>query len=142
MRILYNPALLNTASVTFSSNLGNAGLSTPEALQKVVSIGSGVISFWAMSLLYDSELLTLQGSSGGSITLATLHFNGLAAGSTTLAFDWSHGYDVKGMNNEILAGYGSSSAVPEPGTLLLMGSGLLGLLGLRRRGSLLSRFGR
>jgi hypothetical protein len=133
--VLYNPAALaglTGVSVTFSSWLGDVG--SFEVLQSTV-LSSGRIDFAAVSLLSDLALQARQASAGGSIVLATLNFIGITSGNTTLAFDWYKGQDVKGANNEIIAGY-----VPEPGTFLLMGSGLLSLLGFRRRGSLLARF--
>jgi hypothetical protein len=99
------------------------------------NLRTGFVDFAAVSLLSDADLLTLQAGYGGSVTLATLNFTGTNAGFSSLAFDWYKGQDVKGAGNEIIAGY-----VPEPGTFLLMGSGLLSLLGFRRRGSLMARF--
>jgi hypothetical protein len=135
LSILYNSTLLNATSVNFNSLLGESFAF--EVLQSAILTSPGVINFAAVSLLSDSALQALQSSANGTITLATLNFSGLAAGSSTLAFDWYKGKDVKGLNNQVIAGY-----VPEPGTFLLFGSGLLSLLGFRRRGNLLAWFRR
>jgi hypothetical protein len=138
--VLYDTAHLNVTSVTFNNLLGRPSFEVLQAANYLTT-KAGVIDFAAVSLLSDSKLVTLQSASvaGGSITLATLTFTGDSSYLTSgnLAFDWYQGQDVKGLKNAVIAGY-----VPEPGTFLLFGSGLLSLLGFRRRGNLLSWFRR
>jgi hypothetical protein len=136
--VLYDTAHLDVTSVTFNNLLGRPTFEVLQAANYLTK--DGVIDFAAVSLLSDSKLVTLQSASvaGGSITLATLTFTGTSSYLTSsLAFDWYQGQDVKGLKNTVIAGY-----VPEPGTFLLFGSGLLSLLGFRRRGNLMSWFRR
>lgn len=135
--VLYDDAILAATSVTFGSFLGDLD---PLAFETIVDSDlsmSGVVDFAELSLLSDFELEGLQ-MGLDSFTLATLSFDTLAVGTSPLTFfiDESIGKDVKGRNAQVLdltAGSGSISAVPEPGTLLLIGAGLVGMAGLKRK---------
>jgi hypothetical protein len=147
---LYNTERLSATGITFKYGLGmpDTKVDDPTVMQDSSKLAGsarvftpGVFDMYALSLFRDPDLLAWQtGMSGyihnGVLTLATLTFADLG-GSNDLGFSfaWSAGLDVKGLGNEIIAGY-----VPEPGTFLLVGSGLLGLFGFRRRGNLLSGF--
>jgi hypothetical protein len=135
--VLYNPAALaglSGVSVSFGSWLGDVG--KYEVLQSSV-LSSGLIDLASVSLLSDLALQSRQNPAGGSLVLATLNFDGVTSGSTSLEFDWYKGKDVKGLKNEVIAGY-----VPEPGTFLLVASGFLSVLGYRRRNWLMTKFRR
>lgn len=102
-------------------------------------LAPGVIDVAEVSLEDDATLATQQGD---SITLFTLLFDTVRAGTTPLEIILNDFNDVKGRDAEILPLDPSSgvitvtsSAVPEPGTFVLLGTGFLGLLGytLRKR---------
>ncbi len=153
--VLYNSTATVNTSVRFAPWLGNPGslLLPPEVLQQYSVTGTdglpgqGVVNFLAGSLLNDSELLALQHDPRVSypyVTLATLDFNVTAGTDLLLLFDWSNvrgQRDVKGLSSPGPDGFPlagvilpAAPAVPEPGTLLLIGAGALTLL-IRRRGN-------
>ena len=108
----------------------------------------GVIELLANSLLSSAELATLQTTS--PLPLATLSFTGINYGTSLLSF--SPFFLVDGANppnwltvdEAQTASITVSAPIPEPSTLLLLGSGLLGFTGLRRRigSSIRKRFNR
>ena len=67
--------------------------------------------------------------------MASLTFNAVGVGKTDLSFSKIKLGDVSG--DPIMADIGSGSvtvsAVPEPSTYLLLGLGLLGIAGLRKK---------
>lgn len=132
--ILYNTAILLPTTVDFGLWLGNATQQivpgTFEVYQGSAVQPGGVIDIAALSMWSDLDLQARQSSAGGSIILATLNFNALTDGATSLGFSWGPGQDIKGAGNTPIY---PPAAVPEPGTILLLGSGLAALLPFRRR---------
>ena len=111
LTVSFNPAILSPTGVAFGLFLRNPGL-----LQALTGFNflSGLVEFAEVSLLSPAALDALQPA---SFTLATLSFTALASGTTTLAFSQITVDDA----------FGNKLAIPEPGTLLLLGSGLAGL---------------
>jgi hypothetical protein len=135
--VSYNASRLTATGIDFKYGLGIADIDT--ARQGAVWSTSGVFDLWSLSLYNDTDLLNWQsGADGfidqGTLTLATLYFNDSGAGNHGLAFNWYEGQDIKGLNNEIIAGY-----VAEPCTLFLLGVGLAALGSLRCRSNILKR---
>jgi hypothetical protein len=137
--IAYDASIVTATGVTFGTWLGDESLL--EAFTDFDLSTLGLIDLAEVSFLSDADLALLQG--GGEITLATLTFTGDNSGTSLIQFInyGSGGNDVKGASN---TPYGSpgltngsitvvSTGVPEPSTLLLLGLGLLGFAGLRKR---------
>lgn len=98
-----------------------------------VTHGVGTVNLYELSFDSADDLNTFQ---VGSFTLATLTFDTLAVGTSSLDITlgaWGLG-DANG--NALTVDQiqsGSISPVPEPATMLLVGSGMAGIFGLRRK---------
>lgn len=118
--ILYDDSLLSPLTVTFSSELGIA-------LSDATLLSPGVLDIAAVSLLSDADLMALQ--DGNSVTLATLSFQVLAEGESTLDFSFDAFNDVKGANNAVLDVVADPAVInpgiPEPSSAMLFAVGAL-----------------
>ncbi len=136
--VTYDSTILTATNVIFGSSLGIFDFF--EVFESFELSTSGVVDFAALSALDDTDL-SVQGD---SVTLATLSFDALSDGMSSLNFvldppnDPAPVKDVKGRNAEILlltVGEGSVDAtvapIPEPSTIFLFGSGLVGLVGMK-----------
>ena len=128
--VLFNDAVLAFDSYSLTDNLGD--ISAGDASDwSWGDLGGGTANLAELSWLGD---LSFQPD---SFTLATLSFTGIGAGTSLLFFDsvlisdaW--GYDICTIPG---AGAVSVAPVPEPGTFLLLGAGILGLVAVRFRGN-------
>ena len=113
----------------FGSSLGDPQ-SGDETLTRVASSVGGVVNLFELSFLGENELDDLQRS---SFTLATLTFKTLGVGVSPLTLSVNALGDAAG--NRLVADVsdGSVTAIPEPSTILLVGSGLAGFLVFRRK---------
>ena len=130
----YDPNILSATGVAFGGFLGNPFFF--EVLQGSNISVPGVVDFAELSLLSDAELQPLQQD---TFTLARLSFDAVGLGTSPMSFFFDPFNDVKGLNGQVLtltAGDGNVNVVPEPGTFLLLGSGLAALAARRWRGTL------
>jgi hypothetical protein len=125
--VSFDPALLSPTDVTFGPFLGD-----PAFLEALTDFQffPGVVDLAEVSLLLTVELDALQPE---SFTLATLTFNPLGVGTSPLIFFQVIVDDPFGGKLDIVPGEGSVTITPEPSTLLLLGSGVMGLALWRRR---------
>jgi hypothetical protein len=136
LNINYNSAILSTPAVTFGTglNLGVIADSTTGTL------GSNPLNIFEVSLVLPA---TLSGSQADSFKLFTVVFNTIGVGTSPLGFSDVILGDQEGESLGATLGSGSiqvtalpsnggGNPIPEPGTWLLMSTGML-TLGLWRR---------
>ena len=134
--LTYNPAILAYSATTFSSALGNP---TDPSNYFYATPGNGSLEVVGFPLAFDTTLQT----GTADLLLFTLNFSTLSAGTSTLNFASDPLYLGDEFGNPLVATLGTGSItvtqtitpVPEPGTVLLLGAGLLGVLYLRRKNS-------
>jgi len=129
--VLFDPTILAFSTAVFGDHIlgdqldlfsmGSFQTITPE---------TGVVNLFEMSFDDPNKLNALQ---AGNFTLVTLTFDTLTLGTSSLGISINALGDAWGDPLTADTQGGSVTAVPEPGTLLLISSGLAGVVYLRRR---------
>ena len=138
MDLNFDPAILAFNNITF----GDPGLGDQLDLFGLGSLSSsdnttpGVINLYELSFDLPSDIDTLQ---AGSFTLASLTFDTFAPGTSPLNMSinslgdaWGDPIVLDTLNNGSVTV--AAAPVPEPSTYLLLFSGLIGIVGIKRKG--------
>jgi len=129
--LLYDSNLFEFASVTFGSSLGDPIF---DALTYFDNSIPGDLYLDEMSFIMDDNYLAFLQSD--TFTLATIQFTTLGMGDATfdlsgavLSHSW--GYDLPTTTEG--ANVSATAPIPEPDTFFLIGIGLIGVAGAKRR---------
>jgi hypothetical protein len=134
MGVNFDPSLIGFNDLAFGGAFGTGA----DVFTIVDDSVPGTISFVEFSFLDNNLLTALQGT---DFLLAKLTFKGLAYGTSSLMpfMNEMVNADIEELSPSVIGGTvnirsnGGQTPVPEPGTLLLLGSGLIGLTAYHRR---------
>jgi len=129
--VLFDPTILAFNAAVFGDPLLGDQLDLSGSGVTGASISTpGTLNLFEISLELPDDL---NSSQADSFTLAMLTFNTIALGTSPLGISIIELGDADGNPLTADTQVGSVTAVPEPGTLLLISSGLAGVAYLRRR---------
>ena len=145
--VSFDPNILSLERVQFASFLGSPDPLSFETITFVNTSVTGVVGLGEVSLLEDMAncifcvgpyLDDLQKDATGnirdSLILAAIVFKGVGVGTSDVRFNSVFDLgDAFGNSLPTLIRHGESIEVPEPASLILLGTGLVGMFGLRRR---------
>jgi len=126
LNVNYDDELLTFGSYTLSEELGSFGEGDAEDWS-LGDIGSGTVNLAVLSYLFDFS------TQPDAFTLATLTFSGDEAGLAGISLSDIILSDDLGDPIPFTVSGTDISAVPIPGAVWLLGSALVGIVGLRRR---------
>jgi hypothetical protein len=121
----FDPTILHFDSVMYGDDLDLFGFGSDTSTIP----GTGVVNLFELSFDSPPDLDTMQ---PGSFQLARLTFNTIGQGNSMLGIDINSLGDALGDPLVAITETGNINVVPVPSALLLMGSGLTILIGMRR----------